>query len=147
MPSVVYGAMASQHRQFVNELRGQLAADVHATQAAAPAIHLDRSDHFAVLVVDLQHLHRASHRGHNVQQGSAGRVQTQRVQHKIAVFVQQSRAEEERRRRHIAWDCRVDALQHLSASQRQPPIVPLELCAKRPQRMFGMIARTHGLRQ
>ncbi len=73
----------------------------------------------------------------------ACRVHAQRIQHQVGVLKQQRSAEEERRRGHIARHRRVDGVQLLPTLNRKPVVLALQLRAKRPQRMLGVVARAH----
>ena len=86
---------------------------------AAATIDLERADHLAVLLVDFEDADLGAHGGDDVEQDGAGGVEAERVEDKVRVGEQQSGAEEECGRAHVAGDGRVDRVERLAAGDAE----------------------------
>jgi len=101
--------------ELIDDLGGEGAADVHASETIGRDVDLDGADEFAVLLFDVEDLDFSAEGGDDVEQGGAGGVHADAVEDEVGVGEEECGAEEEGCGGEVAGDGGVDGLEFLTA--------------------------------
>ena len=98
-----------QHRQLVDQLRGQRPADRGRSEPLGGAVTCTVPTSSAVFLFKIEHCDMRAQRGQHVEQRGACRVQPQAIEHQRRARENRGRAQKERSRRNIARHRRLNA--------------------------------------
>ena len=101
--------------EFIDDLGGEGATDVHAAWATGRAVDLDGADEFAVVLFDVEDFDLSAEGGDDVEQRGAGGVHADGVEDEVGVGEEEGGAKEEGGGGEVAGDRCVDSIEGLMA--------------------------------
>ena len=102
------GRDGGEDGEFVDDLGGECAADVHAARAVGRAVDLDGADEFAVVLFDVEDFYFSAECGDDVEERGSGGVHADGVEDEVGVGEEEGGAEEEGGGGEVAGDGGVD---------------------------------------
>jgi len=94
--------------EFIDDLGGERAADVHAAWAVGGAVNLNGADEFAVMLFNVEDFYFSAECGDDVEERGSGGVHADGIENEIGVGEEEGGAEEEGGGGEVARDGGVD---------------------------------------
>ena len=133
-----------EHRQLIDELGGDRAADLCRSHALLRSRNAHGADKLGVLLLDMKNGDFCAECGEHVEQGGAGWIEAKRIEDEVGAGKERCGTQEKCSGRQIAGNGSLDGVERLRTRDGDGATVARDRCAEGAQGKLAVIAGAHG---